>query len=148
MSGIPLTRSILRIMTNTASPICSAAGILCSTEPALKKYPLRNGDSNSNSKGSGWPQRMTISITGAAQLPFTRIPARARHVGNELDIVAEYTLNKGFNLGFGYCRMFAGPFLRTTTAGHDYQYPYAYIEYNFTKSGFHFPITINQPNYW
>jgi hypothetical protein len=53
------------------------AGILCSTEPALKKYPLRNGDSNSNSQGSGWPQRMTISITGPARLPFTRIPARA-----------------------------------------------------------------------
>jgi hypothetical protein len=71
-----------------------------------------------------------------------------KHVGNELDIVAEYTLNKGPNFGFGYGRMFAGPFLRTTTAGYDYQYPYAYFEYNVTKSSFHFPISITQPNYW
>jgi hypothetical protein len=39
---------------------------------------------------------------------------------------------------------FSGP----RTAGHDYHYPYGYIEYNFTKSGFHFPIRTNQPNYW
>ena len=75
-------------------------------------------------------------------------PGPSRHVGNELDLVAEYTLDKGLNFGFGYGRMFVGPFLRTTTAGHDYQYPYAYFQYNFTKSAFHFPITTNQPNYW
>jgi len=27
--------------------------------------------------------------------------------------------------------MFAGQFLNTTTAGHDYSYPYAYFEYKF-----------------
>ena len=26
--------------------------------------------------------------------------------------------------------------------------PYAYFQYNFTKSGFHFPISTNQPTYW
>jgi hypothetical protein len=75
-------------------------------------------------------------------------PGASRHVSNELDIVAEYTLDKGLNFGFGYGRMFVGPFLRTTTAGHDYQYPYAYFQYNFTMSAFHFPISTNQPNYW
>jgi len=85
---------------------------------------------------------------GAGGIAVHAHPGASRHVGNELDLVAEYTLNKGLNFGFGYGRMFAGPFLRTTTAGHDYQYPYAYIEYNFTKSGFHFPIRTNQPNYW
>jgi hypothetical protein len=74
--------------------------------------------------------------------------AHRLHVANELDIVAEYTLNKGLNCGFGYGRMFAGSFLKTTTPGHDYQYPYAYFQYNFTKSAFHFPIFTNQPNYW
>jgi hypothetical protein len=41
--------------------------------------------------------------------------------------------------GFGYARMFAGQFLNTTTPGHDYSYPYAYFEYNLSKSGFHRP---------
>jgi Alginate export len=85
---------------------------------------------------------------GAGAIAVPAHPGASRHVGNELDIVAEYTLNKGLNFGFGYGRMFAGPFLRTTTAGHDYQYPYAYFQYNFTKSGFHFPVSTNQPDYW
>ena len=58
-------------------------------------------------------------------------PGASRHIGNELDLVAEYRLNKGLNSGFGYARMFAGQFLDTTTAGHDYSYPYAYFEYKF-----------------
>jgi len=69
-----------------------------------------------------------------------------RHIGNELDLVAEYTVNKGLNFGFGYARMFAGQFLNQTTQGQDYSYPYAYFEYNFSKSGFHFPITPNKRN--
>jgi len=73
-------------------------------------------------------------------------PGASRHVGNELDLVAEYTLNKGLNFGFGYARLFAGQFLKTATQGHDYSYPYAYVEYNFSKSGFHFPVTPNKPD--
>jgi hypothetical protein len=73
-------------------------------------------------------------------------PGGSRHIGNELDLVAEYQLNKGLNFGFGYARLFDGQFLKTTTPGHDYSYPYAYLEYNFSKSGFHFPVTPNKPN--
>jgi hypothetical protein len=73
-------------------------------------------------------------------------PGASRHIGNEFDAVAEYEVNKGLSFGFGYGRMFAGQFLETTTQGHDYSYPYAYFEYNFSKSGFHFPITPNKPN--
>jgi hypothetical protein len=73
-------------------------------------------------------------------------PGASRHIGNEFDAVAEYEVNKGLSFGFGYGRMFAGQFLKTTTQGHDYSYPYAYFEYNFSKSGFHFPITPNKPN--
>jgi hypothetical protein len=67
-------------------------------------------------------------------------PGANPHVGNELDLVSEYTLNKGLSFGVGYARLFAGQFLRTTTAGSDYSYPYAYLEYNFSKSGFHLPF--------
>ena len=73
-------------------------------------------------------------------------PGASRHIGNELDLIAEYQLNKGLSFGFGYARLFAGQFLKTTTQGHDYSYPYAYVEYNFSKSGFHFPTTPNKPN--
>jgi len=73
-------------------------------------------------------------------------PGASRHIGNEFDSVAEYTVNKGLSFGFGYGRMFAGQFLQTTTRGHDYSYPYAYFEYNFSKSGFHFPVTPNTRN--
>jgi len=81
--------------------------------------------------------------SGAISVPAH--PGSSRHVGNELDLIAEYQLNKGINFGFGYGRLFAGQFLRTATEGHDYGYPYAYVEYNFSKSGFHFPITTNKP---
>ena len=73
-------------------------------------------------------------------------PGASRHIGNEFDVAAEYEVNKGLNFGFGYARMFAGQFLNQTTPGHDYSYPYAYFEYNFSKSGFHFPITPNRRN--
>jgi hypothetical protein len=84
------------------------------------------------------------SSSGAISVPAT--PGASRHIGNELDLVAEYEWNNGLNFGFGYARLFAGEFLKTTTPGHDYGYPYAYVEYNFSKSGFHFPITPNKPN--
>ncbi len=82
--------------------------------------------------------------SGAISVPAH--PGASRHIGNELDLVDEYQLNKGISFGFGYARLFAGQFLRTATQGHDYSYPYAYVEYNFSKSGFHFPITPNKPD--
>ena len=82
--------------------------------------------------------------SGAVAVPAH--PGASRHVGNEVDLVAEYQLNAGLSFGFGYARLFAGQFLKTTTSGHDYGYPYAYFEYNFSKSGFHFPITPNRRN--
>jgi hypothetical protein len=84
------------------------------------------------------------SSSGAISVPAT--PGASRHIGNELDLVAEYEWNNGLNFGFGYARLFAGEFLKTTTPGHDYGYPYAHVEYNFSKSGVHFPITPNKPN--
>jgi hypothetical protein len=67
-------------------------------------------------------------------------PGASRHIGNEIDLVAEYQWNPGLSFGFGYARLFAGQFLRTTSPGQDYSYPYAYFQYNFSKSGFHYPV--------
>jgi hypothetical protein len=77
--------------------------------------------------------------SGAIEIPAH--PGASRHIGNELDLIAEYQLNKGVSFGFGYARLFAGQFLKTTTPGHDYSYPYAYFQYNFSKSGFHYPVS-------
>jgi len=82
--------------------------------------------------------------SGAIAVPAH--PGASRHIGNELDLVFEYTLNNGLNFGFGYARLFAGQFLKTTTGGNDYTYPYAYFQYNFSKSGFHYPVRTNRPN--
>jgi hypothetical protein len=73
-------------------------------------------------------------------------PGASPHIGNELDLVAEYQLDRGLNFGFGYARLFAGQFLKTRTGGSDYSYPYAYFQYNFSRSGFHYPITPNKRN--
>ena len=82
--------------------------------------------------------------SGAIAIPAH--PGASRHIGNELDLAFEYTLNKGLNFGFGYARLFAGQFLKTTAGGIDYGYPYAYFQYNFSKSGFHYPVRTNRPN--
>ena len=79
--------------------------------------------------------------SGAIAVPAH--PGASRHVGNELDLTAEYHLYSGLNFGFGYARLFAGQFLKTTTSGHDYSYPYAYFEYNFSKPRFHSPVRTN-----
>jgi hypothetical protein len=73
-------------------------------------------------------------------------PGASPHIGNELDLIAEYLWGHGLSFGFGYAYLFAGNFLKTATPGHDYSYPYAYFQYNFSKSGFHFPVTPNKPN--
>jgi Alginate export len=82
--------------------------------------------------------------SGAIAVPAH--PGASPHIGNELDLVAEYQWGMGLNFGFGYARLFTGNFLNTTTHAHDYSYPYAYFQYNFSKSGFHFPVTPNKPN--
>ena len=80
--------------------------------------------------------------SGAIEVPAH--PGASSHIGNELDLVAEYQLNRGLNVGFGYARLFAGQFLRTTTEGHDSGYAYAYFQYNLSKSGFHYPVSPNR----
>ena len=75
-SGIPLTSSILRIMTSLALPIRLAAGTLCSSEPVSKKIPRKSGSSNSNLKATGWPLQMTTSTPAVGRLRLRPIPAR------------------------------------------------------------------------
>ncbi len=54
-----------------------------------------------------------------------------RHVGQELDFSCIYDYDQAITAGFGYAHLFTGQFLRRTTPGHDYEYPYVYLEYRF-----------------
>jgi hypothetical protein len=57
--------------------------------------------------------------------------ATSRHLGTELDLIAEYKQNPHVTYGFGFARVFTGQFLNQTTHGKDYKYPFAYIIYGF-----------------
>jgi Alginate export len=53
--------------------------------------------------------------SGAIAVPAH--PGASRHIGNELDLIFEYQYSEGLVFGFGYGRLFAGQFLKTTTPG-------------------------------
>ncbi len=57
--------------------------------------------------------------------------APSRRVGQELDFWAEAELNRGLSGGVGYGRLFAGRFLKTASAGKDYNYPFLFLTYRF-----------------
>ncbi len=57
--------------------------------------------------------------------------ATSRHIGTELDLIAEYKQNKHVTYGFGLAHLFTGQFLTESTHGKDYNYPFAYATYGF-----------------
>ena len=57
--------------------------------------------------------------------------AKSRHLGQEIDVVADYDVSRALHMGFGYARFFSGEFLRTTTQGRDFNYPFVYLTYSF-----------------
>ena len=57
--------------------------------------------------------------------------ATSSHLGEELDLIAEYEQNKHVNYGFGLAHLFTGKYLDEVTKGKDYNYPFAYATYVF-----------------
>ena len=57
--------------------------------------------------------------------------ATSRHLGTELDLIAEYRQNPHVTYGFGLGHLFAGQFLSEDTRGKDYNYPFAWATYGF-----------------
>jgi len=55
----------------------------------------------------------------------------SRHIGQEVDISAQYQINKGVAAGFGCARLFSGRFLKTASPGKDYTYPFVFLTYSF-----------------
>jgi Alginate export len=55
----------------------------------------------------------------------------SKHLGTELDLIAEYRQNQHVTYGFGLAHLFTGQFLNEATRGKDYNYPFAYASYVF-----------------
>ena len=96
-------------------------------EKAGKKWKLKQtyedfwlatkGDSLYNSSGK-------VVIPASAS-------ATSRHIGQEIDAIAEYQPNRATRFGFGWAHLFAGQFLKQTSGGKDYNYPFVYGTYQF-----------------
>ena len=57
--------------------------------------------------------------------------ATSRHVGTELELIAEVKGNEHITYGFGLGHIFTGRFLNEATKGKDLNYPFAYATYIF-----------------
>ncbi len=57
--------------------------------------------------------------------------APSRHIGQEVDLIAQYQINKSITAGFGYGRLFSGRFLKAVSPGKDFGYPFVYLTYGF-----------------
>jgi hypothetical protein len=50
--------------------------------------------------------------------------ATSRHIGTEVDLIGNYQVSKIFSLSAGIARLFAGGFLKQSSRGSDYTFPY------------------------
>ncbi len=73
------------------------------------------------------------SLYNAAGAAIVRAPANntQTHVGEELDGQAMYGFNKQIQIGLGFGHIFPGAFLKQTTQGRAYNYPYVLANYAF-----------------
>jgi hypothetical protein len=61
----------------------------------------------------------------------TNTKATSKHIGLEPDLQVTYKLSKMVNVGGGYGRLIPGTFLKQSTAGHPYNYPYIFWEFKY-----------------
>jgi hypothetical protein len=57
--------------------------------------------------------------------------AAGTNIGTELDLTATYAATKQMSLAFGYAHLFPGSFLKKTTQGNGYDFPFVMVGYNF-----------------
>ena len=57
--------------------------------------------------------------------------AASKHLGTELDLIGTFKQNAHITYGFGFAHLFTGAFLKETTPGRSYSYPFTYITYVF-----------------
>ena len=82
---------------------------------------------------SWWLASATDGLYSASGTLVTRSLAGAagRHVGQELDAQATYVYSPQLQINGGFVHVFPGEFLKNTTPGHSYNYPYVMITYVF-----------------
>jgi hypothetical protein len=80
-----------------------------------------------------WLASATDALYSATSTVLARSPAgtAGTHVGQEFDAQAMYTINKSTQVGFGVGHLFPGEFLKKTTPGNAYTYPYVMFNYAF-----------------
>lgn len=57
--------------------------------------------------------------------------ATSRHIGVEPDLQLTYKANKSLTIGAGYGRLICGQFLKQSSQGESFSYPYVYWEYRY-----------------
>ncbi len=57
--------------------------------------------------------------------------ASSRHVGVEPDLQLTYKANRNLTIGAGYGRLICGKFLKESSPGQSFSYPYVYWEYRY-----------------
>ncbi|MCS7316456.1 MAG: alginate export family protein [Bryobacterales bacterium] len=81
---------------------------------------------------SFWLADRRDALYTEAGVEFVRNPqATSSRVGWELDFQAEWQYSEHLRLGVGWARFFSGPFLKQSTPGGPFSYPYLLWEYRF-----------------
>lgn len=57
--------------------------------------------------------------------------AAGKYIGTEMDLTATYAATKQMSVAFGYAHLFPGTFLKKTTQGNGYDFPFLMVGYNF-----------------
>ena len=70
------------------------------------------------------------SSSGAPSVPANP-SATSTHLGTELDLIGTFEQNAHVTYGFGLGYLFTGAFLKQSTPGQSYYYPFAYVTYVF-----------------
>jgi hypothetical protein len=70
------------------------------------------------------------AANGAAVVRNTAGTA-GKYIGTELDLIASYAATKQATVSFGYSHLFPGTFLKKTTQGFGYNFPFVMLGYNF-----------------
>ena len=82
---------------------------------------------------SWWLANTSDALYNAVGNPVVRLTSGTpgRHVGQEIDGQAFFTLNKQVAIAGGFAHIFPGEFLRAATPGKSYNFPYVMLTYAF-----------------
>ncbi len=81
---------------------------------------------------SFWLANARDAFYNEAGVEFVRNPqATNRRIGWELDLQADWQYSDRLRFGLGWARLFPGPYLRQSTPGSSFTYPYLMWQYRF-----------------